>query len=403
MILHRVVGICIIAMCMCTNLARAEVHTSEAEREFRQGLEDYDAKKFAEALVHFRASLALERRPKVWANIIYCLVKLNRDVNAITEYDAFIASEGMAMSPALHAKLEPYVLSMGRALGFGLLTIETSVPGTLFVDGKNLKETAPGIPRRIPAGQHVIRLEAVGMAPTERTVEVHAGERSRVALTARRPFHVEMRVGAFGGFTTAHEKLDDDCSVYCLPGLDVFVGARLTLPLKGAFVAEFGANYLHLRTVVNSDEWITSYGSHVSSVFALHGALAYLSTGMDVMRGPLRFQWRVGGGFVAGQHTERGTIGTIVQDSSATVADSVVLGVLRGNIGLSIMVHRMWFGCGLEGVMSLSTGPTTNDVPTFEVGPNETLVLTGPRRNVTSRMLGRLVVLSPELSMGWSF
>lgn len=371
----------------------ADTPVSAAQTEFDEGLKLLAAENDELALEHFLAAYALDPTPKIKANIIICLMTLERDVEAITEYDALVANPETKLSADTQSTLESYLLSKGKALGFGLLFIETSVPGPIFIDGKRLQGSSASLPRRAPAGKHTIRLEAPGMALSEQTVEVRSGERNHVRLSARRPFELDARLGLFGGGATTRDKLVPEfpCSVYCFPGLSVLVGARLSVPLRGPFVTEIGADYFHAQTSIN-DKWPTV---QATVRFSIHALLAHAGLGMDVARGAFRFQWRIGGGFVAGQHRETPVD---LKDPSDGV-QPIFLGVLGARLGLSVKYRQNWFGIGLEGWSTLARGPSAQ-VPRAGADLD---FLDGPPEAKNARPLGRVLVLLPDVVVGWEF
>ncbi|HRI69896.1 MAG TPA: tetratricopeptide repeat protein [Polyangium sp.] len=377
--------------------ARAESPSESAEQHYRVGVELHEAGRYEEALGHYRQSYALQRNPDVWANIIFCLIDKSDSVAAIAEFDAHVATDWTGLSQSSRKQLTGYLLDVGKILGFGLLTIETSMLGVLYLDGTESQELVPEIPQRLPAGKHVVRLEAVDMAPAEQTVEVRAGAQSLTRLKTHAPFHVEMRVSALGGFTTKYAKLDDPCSVYCLPSVATLAGVRLTLPLKGRFVAEIGLDYLHASSTVIFDGLKDWHSSPPWSTFFFNAGVVHASAGMDVQRGPLRFQWRAGAGFVAGWHAEEGYPPA---RTPSPVSEPVFMGVVRGRIGMSLKVGRAWVGMGAEGLISLNRWQT-DEVPTAG-NADVSIPLIGPHGD-SKRDLGRLIVVSPELSLGLSF
>lgn len=372
----------------------AEEPVSAAEKEFVQGLELFDAGNDEAALEHFRAAFALDPTPKIKANIIRCLVNLHRDVEVIAEYDALVAKQEIELPLKLRAKFESYLLEIGASMGFGLVYLETSHSGRMFLDGKPLPDSALRIPRRVPAGKHILRLEAPGMAPAELTVDVRSGERNRFRITARRPYEIDARLGMSGGGTTLWDELvpADRCSVYCFPGLSVLAGARLSLPITGPFFGEMSASYLHAQTNIHP----MGPGIDVTSRFSLHALVANVGVGMDITRGSFRFQWRIGGGFIAGQHWET----PVDRQLSSSENPPVFRSVLESRIGLSIRHRRTWFGVGVEGWSTLTSAPTY-DVPVIE-GTTQNISLLGPGEART-RPLGFVVLVSPEVSVGWEF
>jgi hypothetical protein len=373
----------------------AETAPSTAEQQFEQALKEFNAENFELALEHFRAAFALERSVKIWKSIISCLIRMDRDVEAIAEYDALVAEQGDQIPPNIQADLEKYLLYRGKILGFGLLYVETSHAGRIFVDGKPLKDSASRIPRRLLAGNHTVRLEAPGMAPAEQTVEVRSGERRRMRIKARRPYQIDARLGLSGGGSTAYGKLNEPCSVYCFPGFGLLAGARLSVPIKGSFVAELGADYFHARTSI-TDDWDT--GRDITSRFSLHTALAHVGVGMDITRSIFRFQWRIGGGFIAGQHWETPLVREIVYEPDPIIFHAVV----GSRIGLSVRHRRTWFGIGVEGWSTLISSSSSYDVPRVPTSGQANAPLYGPP-DAEKRNLGRVVFLSPEMSVGWEF
>jgi hypothetical protein len=381
---------------------------SEAERLQSEGNALLKSGDFEEALERFQASYKLEPSPKTHANIIYVLVDLERNIEAIQEYDKLVAHGIVTMTQASRDELEAHFLALGKVLGFGLLSINAAMPGTLILDGQQVSDLAPGIPRRLPAGKHVVRLEAPGMAPAEETVEVRSGERSLVKLSPRKPFYLDVRLGVGGGGTTTYDELkpEDKCSIYCFPSLNVLVGARLSIPITRNFRAEIGADYFHVQSTVRA-QWETgtpNVTKNVTSLFFLNGGIVHADFGMDILRGPFRWQWRLGGGVLGASHSARAY--NITTDSPGN--GYFFRGIMHARFGVSVLLRGMWVGIGLDGVATFGSPPIAS-TPQVSDASTGAFFLAGPdpimdaRSGKPLQQLGQVLLISPEITAGWRF
>lgn len=372
--------------------AQAQSRRTEADRLYNEGHTLYMEGEFEEALARYRAAYNLDAAADIWANIIFCLKDLGQEVAVIAEYDAHVVEHWPHLPQLSRSQLGEYMLHVGKVAGFGLLFIEASVPGVIYLDGKRLGELTPGIPRRVPAGKHVVRFEAPGMAPAEQTVEVHGGERNKTTLEPRRPIYFDARLGLIGGGTinSRTELLNGtSCSVYCFPSTSVSLGGRLSVRVKGPLVAEIGGDYLYARSTFKLP-WDPQIVEHL---FSLHAAMARGGLGVDFAHSTLRFQSRIGVGFLWGQHAE----GATGQDQTARAA--IGLPVVYGRMGLSMQRGSLWFGLGIEGITTPFAGPNDMPIPFFE----DIAVFPQSAPRYDTRGFGRFVILSPEVSVGGSF
>src|ERR1700712_5002648 len=71
--------------------------TTQARELFQAGVQHYEAGQFTQALAEFERAYALKPHPLVQVNIANCYDKLNQPAEALSHFDAFLAStEGSA-------------------------------------------------------------------------------------------------------------------------------------------------------------------------------------------------------------------------------------------------------------------------------------------------------------------
>lgn len=145
------------------------VETSQARELFQSGVERYEAGKYTEALADFERAYALKPHPLVQVNIANCYDKLNQPADALSHFEAFLAStEG---TPEQRDEVRAAVARLSQAAG--KLTIRATPPGAAGVIDH--QRTAQPL-QWVSVGRHRIDITAEGYEPAVRVVDVHPGE-----------------------------------------------------------------------------------------------------------------------------------------------------------------------------------------------------------------------------------
>jgi hypothetical protein len=367
---------------LCAPSAHADDSVSEADRLFREGRAFSDAGDFEQALARFRASRTLKSTPKVWLNIIYMLFDLELYIDAVNEYDGLMAVHGAAVSRRSHAQLEPYLLRIGRVMGFGLLSIKTANSGPIYLDGKRLGKQAPGVPWRVTAGKHVVRVEAPGMATVECEVDVKAGVVSHLAIQQRRLISVEFGAGMLFGSSlgTNLETSRQERS----SALGFVLDARVTRPLHGAIGWDAGLSYVQAHAATFPVTWDENDSGNNATwrmrhELGLYGAVMHGGIHARHRLTPLvHLGARLGIGAFLGAYRESGE-GTVLKDGVMDGAPATIVSgsqfafapVVLPEVGLSFQFRSVRLGVSLAAVIvpAGSLSPPGTGVPYGQANP----------------------------------
>lgn len=143
--------------------------TQQARELFQSGVERYEAGQYANALADFERAYLLKPHPLVQVNIANCYDKLNQPAEALTHFEAFLAStEGTA---AQRDEVRSAVARLSKAAG--RLSIHAAPAGAQGVIDQ--KRTAQPL-QWVSAGRHRIDISAEGYEPAVRVVDVQPGE-----------------------------------------------------------------------------------------------------------------------------------------------------------------------------------------------------------------------------------
>ena len=158
------------AVWMPTTVAQeVSPETNQARELFQSGVERYEAGQYPEALKDFERAYALKPHPLVQVNIANCYDKLNQPAEALSHFEAFLAStEGTA---AQRDEVRSAVARLSKAAG--RLSIRATPAGAQGVIDQ--KRTAQPL-QWVSAGRHRIDVSAEGYEPALRVVDVQPGE-----------------------------------------------------------------------------------------------------------------------------------------------------------------------------------------------------------------------------------
>jgi hypothetical protein len=140
-----------------------------ARELFQSGVERYEAGQYADALKDFERAYALKPHPIVQVNIANCYDKLNQPAEALSHFEAFLAStEGSA---AQRDEVRSAMARLSKAAG--RLSIRATPAGAQGVIDQ--KRTAQPL-QWVSVGRHRIDVTAEGYEPAARVVDVQPGE-----------------------------------------------------------------------------------------------------------------------------------------------------------------------------------------------------------------------------------
>lgn len=156
-----------------TKAQDASAVTVQARELFQSGVDHYEAGEFTQALADFERAYALKPHPLVQVNIANCYDKLNQPAEALTHFDAFLASsEG---SPEQRDEVRAATARLAQSAG--RLSIHASPAGAQGVIDQ--KRTAQPV-QWVATGRHRIDVTAEGYEPAVRVVDVQPGQTASV-------------------------------------------------------------------------------------------------------------------------------------------------------------------------------------------------------------------------------
>ena len=164
-----------------------------AARElFRQGTEDADAGRFADALAKFRRVAAVKESPAVRFNIARCEESLGKTGAALADFE--LAQRSASQDPQ-HSAEDVARLAQDRADALRpkvprlALVAPSLVPDglTVTLDGAKVGLGELGVPLPLDPGVHVLDARAPNRAPFHAELTLAAGESKSVALAVDTP------------------------------------------------------------------------------------------------------------------------------------------------------------------------------------------------------------------------
>lgn len=202
----------VFSICLATSLAQAQAtptapptppadaadaQKAEAKLHFDKALQLFEDEAWDAALVEFMQSRALFPTRAATKDAAICLRKLHRFDEAIDMFEVLLRD-----FPSLPAEERALALAQTQELAnyVGTLLLQGAEPGSkVVIDGRDRGEV-PGLPLRVPAGTHVLRVMCEGFAPFEQQFSV-AGARSTTVKVQLAPLlqggrlHVEEASG----------------------------------------------------------------------------------------------------------------------------------------------------------------------------------------------------------------
>ncbi len=172
--------------------AGAQSAETAAEREFRLGYLALQQSNCSDALVHYRRSLELVKRPRTLFNIATCEEELGQDVAAWRDYqgflnlaeerDASIVADARARLDGLRKRLR------------GQVSVESSVGGaSVNVDGERQARGETPVTLSLEPGRHVLRVSMPGAVAVERTVEIAPNDQTTLRVELALPSLISIR------------------------------------------------------------------------------------------------------------------------------------------------------------------------------------------------------------------
>ena len=149
-----------------------------AKRLFHNGNELRRAGDCERALEFYRRSRALVPSVPNTVNAAFCLNELKRYDEALELYEELMVRFSEELSEEDRLSLAPVMTTLRRAVA--TLDISSNTTGLVVIDGRPRGRLPLPTALRVLSGRHTLRVIADGFEPFERTVQLSAGETTRI-------------------------------------------------------------------------------------------------------------------------------------------------------------------------------------------------------------------------------
>jgi hypothetical protein len=203
---------------------------AEARMRFDLGIKLFNDGDNAGALAEFERANRLLPNPLVLYNIGLVYAAMGRSVDALTTLDQVLANPGSLTGEKLARARETRNQQAARV---GELSIATSVPAAIDIDGVVIGQSPLPTTIKVTSGLHQIGAVATGYVPAHKELTVAGGTKEDVMLSL-----VPMKVLMAHATVRTH-----------LPGASVFVDGQAagTTPLLESLTLKPGAHTIELR------------------------------------------------------------------------------------------------------------------------------------------------------------
>ena len=194
---------------MWTAQAFSQAPVSQADRlrardHFRAGVAEFEHGDFQSALTDFQAAYQLAPHYAVRANIANCYVQMHEPVEALANFEAYLA-EAPSIPQEQLRPIERQMTELHSQIAevHVVVTPDGTHTDSVMVDGH--PTPIRGLVRLSAAGAHVIEANVSGYQPERAEVNVTAGARSDVTLRLRTVAVASNAAPAAGTTTTQPE------------------------------------------------------------------------------------------------------------------------------------------------------------------------------------------------------
>jgi hypothetical protein len=153
--------------------------TQRAKQLFEAGVVDYDAGRYVEALTQFQEAYRIKPHPLVRVNIANCFQKLDRPVEAIENFEAFL---GMAEgSPAQRDEVRAALKELRERVGQIALKVAPS-GARILIDDRDERRAPVTEPLLASVGRHRVTVSLDGYETALRVVDVRPHETAQLQV-----------------------------------------------------------------------------------------------------------------------------------------------------------------------------------------------------------------------------
>ena len=154
---------------------------AQARQLFQTGVTDYEAGHYNEALAEFQEAYRRKPHPLVLVNIANCYDKLNKPVEALEQFEAFLATaEG---TPQQRQEIRGAIAELQKKIG--RLLIRAVAPAHTRVQLDDLETRTVGQPILLRVGEHRVVASAEGYETAVQTVEIRPQETTEIGIELR--------------------------------------------------------------------------------------------------------------------------------------------------------------------------------------------------------------------------
>jgi tetratricopeptide (TPR) repeat protein len=160
-----------------------EEQRAQAKQRFEQGVADYDAGRYEQALANFQEAYRLRPHPLVNVNIANCYDKLGKPLQAVFHFERFI--DAQAGTPEQRTEVVNALERLRKQIGQLLLRV-TPDGATVTIDQGEQRRSPIMEAIKLEGGKHTIEVRLAGYRTLQRSVTVRGGTTLELNLALER-------------------------------------------------------------------------------------------------------------------------------------------------------------------------------------------------------------------------
>lgn len=170
-----------ISLTAAPTAAYAQNPTNEARAAFQEGVRDFAAQRFAQALEAFRRAYRIRPHPSVLVNIANCQLALDQPQAALATFENYLTDAGATLTPAQRAPIDQAIATARQRLA--TITINAMPPGVqIFLDGELIGSAPIRHPVQVGPGPHVLEARTPGGPSQQFQTRLSPGGAATVTL-----------------------------------------------------------------------------------------------------------------------------------------------------------------------------------------------------------------------------
>lgn len=182
--IHRIKEILLIAIMLFYAIIPFIALSNESEQakiEFEKGVECFLAKEYKSALLSFKNSYQIKKKPIVLFNIAMCQKALGDYVASTNSFEQLLLEKGKDLDAETRRKVSQAMDDLAHKVG----RLHVDVPlhdAELFLDGRGVTTTPLDAPVTVNPGEHVVTVVKQGYQTWSREVEIDSGTDLEVSV-----------------------------------------------------------------------------------------------------------------------------------------------------------------------------------------------------------------------------